>query len=104
MLARYWIPKARLLSVRKGQDRQCYTNALRLAERRPPLRYCEGWAVAAEFPALRIPHAWCVTRAGYVVDPTWATPGLAYFGVCYTTRHARQRIEAGEPWAWMKGR
>ena len=28
-------------------------------------------------------HAWCLDADDRVVDPTWRTPGLAYFGLVF---------------------
>ena len=72
----------------------CFSNALLLMRRDLDLSYCEGYAQYGGVP-LPIHHAWCVTQAGGVVDPTWAD-GDGYFGVWFgreyaTRRHDRMR-------------
>lgn len=55
-------------SIRKGRNGYCFANATRLALSHPKyLVYCEGYA----FGVFPVHHAWCVTRRGTVIDPTW---------------------------------
>lgn len=82
----YWKAKKRPSHVPKMRDRQCWTNALYLVERYPTLRYVVGWAFTQ---GSLIKHAWCVTRAGYVVDPTWKEPGHIYLGKVLDKRTVR---------------
>lgn len=52
--------------------RQCYYNAAKLALAFPEdLKYCEGYASSI----IPTSHAWCTTKKGEVVDPTWRTQG-----------------------------
>jgi hypothetical protein len=61
-------------------NKTCYANAQRLVGEHPrKLIYCEGLAVPARTGS-PVDHAWCVSRQGWVLDPTW-DDGLAYFGV-----------------------
>lgn len=70
----------------KSQDywpKQCFSNAFLLAKRsKGELLYVEGMATGV----IPVHHAWCATKDGKVIDPTWGmfrTIGLgsAYFGV-----------------------
>jgi hypothetical protein len=65
--------------------RACFGNCLHLAMKGTGLRYAEGLAVPADAGAAGFPihHAWCVDEDGRVLDPTWRTPGLVYFGVLF---------------------
>ena len=47
----------------------------------PSLFYAEGYA---QYHGVRLAHVWAVTPEGTVIDPTWETPGDAYFG-CFMT-------------------
>lgn len=53
--------------VRWGTVKECFCNALHLVERHDDLFYCEGIAGRV----LPTWHAWCCTRDGVVIDPTW---------------------------------
>jgi hypothetical protein len=79
------------LKIRRGVKKQCYQNAMKLAQSSPDtLAYCEGYALPKGlFP---VHHAWCVTQEGVVVDPTWDTPGSHYFGIALDTEFC---------WEWM---
>lgn len=70
--------RPRPADVSQGAARDCYRNALLLAQRRDDLVYCEGWAAGM----IPVEHAWCVDGDGAVVDPTWDDDtGHVYFGV-----------------------
>lgn len=78
--AQFWTPAPLPKDVRQGIPKYCFWNALKLAQRRrKSLRYVEGVALHM----IPTHHAWCVTADGQVVDPTWAEPGSAYFGVAF---------------------
>lgn len=56
---------------RLNPRRRCYDNAMTLALDFPELIYCEGYMVfAGPDLALAMPHGFCVTQSGKVVDPT----------------------------------
>ena len=58
----------------------CFGNSFKLADAHPELTYVEGYALheATDFPVL---HAWVADKNGNVIDSTWPTPGIEYFGV-----------------------
>lgn len=67
----------------KGMGRMakklCFSNSFKLAERIGGT-YVEGYATAENIP-LAILHAWVITRDGLLIDPTWTTAGVEYFGI-----------------------
>jgi hypothetical protein len=64
------------------EDGECFENATRLVEADPTLRYVEGVGITTDHLACL--HAWAVTPAGVVIDPTWDVPEQhRYFGVAY---------------------
>lgn len=73
---------------RMGRESRCYDNAAKLAIDYPDqLIYCEGLMLfrlpdGSVFP---LPHGWCCTPSGHVVDPTChahqSDPLVGYFGV-----------------------
>lgn len=79
---REWTPAALPPLYKRGALGDCYLNAARLAMQHRALTYVEGyctWIGPME-------HAWCVTRTGRVVDPTWpASEHRSYFGIPFRT-------------------
>ena len=75
-LGRSFTPAPLPKGVRRGRMKMCYMNAANLVMDNPELVYCEGYAAGI----LPVMHAFCVTRKGAVVDPTWKD-GTEYFGV-----------------------
>jgi len=71
--------------VPKLSDRWCYGNAAATASTYAGagLVYAEGFAAPnAGGQVVPLPHGWCVTAGGLVVDPTWDYyPDTAYFGI-----------------------
>lgn len=57
--------------------KECFRNAT-LLSLRSGIKYAEGYAIRED---LQIPmhHAWCVTPAGQVVDPTWRDPHMCHY-------------------------
>ncbi len=72
-------PKPRHVHV--GNDRMCFVNAFVLAHR-PHLTYCEGFATDRSGTPQH--HAWACDHKGRVIDNTWESPGLEYFGVPFS--------------------
>lgn len=65
---------------------QCYSVSKELALADPSLIYCEGYAFAERMNS-RFPlrHAWLINENGIVIDPTWGTAGVWYYGVSFST-------------------
>jgi len=70
----------------RGEMKQCFANAQRLATIHPELTYVEGYALSI----IPVHHGWCVDPDGAVVDVTWKTRGAEYFGVPIRTRYLRK--------------
>jgi hypothetical protein len=79
---RSWTPAPLPDDIRRGEPKGCYQNAFRLATAHPGrFLYAEGYALEPDY-GIPMPHAWCVTDSGIVLDPTWADAERAgYFGV-----------------------
>jgi hypothetical protein len=80
----HFTPQSLPAGIRQGTPKQCYLNAFELSYVRRDLAYCEGFASSIAVAM----HAWCVDRAGNVVDPTWTgrLAGREYFGIPFRTR------------------
>lgn len=81
-------------NIRPMTPKQCFHNAAELARRRKGLTYVEGVALGI----IPVPHAWCVTEDGVVVDPTWTDDnggvGGAYLGLPFPLPYvARQQTD-----------
>ncbi|GAA0546546.1 hypothetical protein GCM10010172_30280 [Paractinoplanes ferrugineus] len=83
----FFTAAARPIEVLKLPDRLCYGNAASTAATYATdgLMYAEGFAtVTAGAQLLPLPHGWCVTPDGVVVDPTWDLhPDTTYFGITF---------------------
>ena len=80
----HFTPKPLPPDVELGEKKQCFANALWLSYGRRDLIYCEGFASSG----VAVMHAWCVDKAGNVVDPTWSgrVAETEYFGIPFRTR------------------
>lgn len=88
---REFIAAPRPKGIRKRRAGQCFKNAWALADRDRSYIYVEGWATGT------IPqhHAWCVTRDGVAVDPTWnQEQAVEYFGVPFQLIYVAKTILA----------
>jgi len=77
-------PKPLPKNVKQGQPRVCYANCQRLVLKNRSLTYVEGYAMA-QGVSIPLQHAWLVDANGYVIDPTWETPGCCYLGIAFRT-------------------
>lgn len=91
-------PAPRPTEVRKQKAKRSHRNAFFLADGRPDLWYAEGVGLGA---ATWNAHAWTITAAGAVVDPTW-NDGTAYFGIILLLRWvATIMLKSGEYGIWI---
>lgn len=80
---------------KRGRMKECFRNAALLATRSRLLCYAEGIA----FRYIPIHHAWCVDKAGRVIDPTWDNPMQAeYMGVEIPTAMLNAEIRLNGYW------
>ena len=76
--------------VERGTIKECFCNALLLVlDSDDDLIYCEGYADGSVIP---VHHAWCVTRDGVVIDPTWRNLGAEYVGVPFKVEWVREAV------------
>jgi hypothetical protein len=89
---------------KRGQMRECYTNATKMVFADSDLRYCEGIAYAGTIPVL---HAWVLQPDGKILDPTWPD-GEEYLGCVFRTKYLAKCIARRGFWgslldAWEEG-
>ncbi len=88
---RDFIPAPKPKNIRWGNPKACFDNAFELMN--DDLIYCEGYAIPNIGNVVHeMDHAWCVDAEGNVIDNTWRTPGLAYFGIPFTPRFVHKQI------------
>ena len=71
--------QARPKGIRKGEDRMCFMNSYHLAMQ-TGWTYVEGFAISDVVP-IPLHHAWVIDRAGMVIETTWETAGVEYYGI-----------------------
>lgn len=70
--------------IRQRKKKQCFMNALLLAEERG-WTYCEGFGHAI----IPTHHAWVIDDKGNIVDPTWDEPEKCFYaGIQFDTDKA----------------
>ena len=77
-------PKPLPKNIKQCQPSFCYANCQRLVLKNRSLTYVEGYAMA-EGVSIPLHHAWLLDANGYVIDPTWETPGCCYLGIPLAT-------------------
>ena len=83
-----WISEYKL-----GRQLHCFGNALCMAGMFG-LRYIEGFTLAPT--GMLLHHGWNATRAGELIDVTWANTGLVYVGVEFSVERADDAMWNGE--------
>ena len=83
-------------TVRRGTSGQCFQNAAELVMKEPEkYAYVEGYAMGI----MPVHHAWCVTRDGSVIDPTWTdSKESAYFGIPMNMRFVAETVLNNGVW------
>lgn len=78
-------PAALPAEVEMGLPRQCFENALVLAQR-DEFTYVEGYALRPPIPLL-IHHGWVTDGEGHAIDPTWDdNDDCLYWGIEFDWR------------------
>ena len=87
---------ARPSGIRRGPVGRCFENSARLAQNRPDLTYCEGYAASSRI-GIPIHHAWVIDSAGTVIDITWADPeSCSYLGIPFAAADlSRHMLKTG---------
>lgn len=75
-----------------GEPRNCFGNSANLAMMDPRLTYCEGYAIGV----LPVHHAWVVNRKREVIDVTWRSGGVEYYGIPIRTAYLVRRLRLQE--------
>lgn len=84
----------------QGEPKMCFMNAGMLALNDSDLTYCEGY-----FDTFGVisPHAWCIDRHGFVIDPTlrWHENIGGFFGIPFRTSYLRRTIQRTHYWGLL---
>lgn len=79
-----------------GGSGACYDAAAQIANAFPDTIYCEGIILAYK-DEIPMPHAWCVTKDGKLIDPaghrSQNSPMIGYFGIKFKTEYVNQWYE-----------
>jgi hypothetical protein len=86
---RYWTPRKKPKEFQWRELKNCYGNSTLLAMQNDDLAYCEGYALGQFFPMM---HAWCVTPDGEVIDTTWRSLGVEYYGIAIRPDYLAYRM------------
>jgi hypothetical protein len=85
----------------RGEFKECFSNAGRLALSHSNLTYCEGYA-CRDGLLIPIHHAWCLDDKDRVVDITWLDPeSCSYIGVLFSHQELRLEILKNEFWGLL---
>lgn len=68
---------ARPKGIKKGKDRQCFTNAYHICIENKGFKYIEGFALSI----IPVHHAWVLDEDGNVIETTWKEAGEEYYGI-----------------------
>jgi hypothetical protein len=78
---RAWQPVGRSDQVEHGDLGHCFPNAYEyVIDHQKDVSYVEGFGLGPTDGKAE-PHAWAGTNDGEILDPTWQSEGLAYFGI-----------------------
>ena len=89
------------VSMERGVQQECFSNAGNLALMDDRLTYCEGFAMRDDlmFP---IHHAWATYATGEVVDVTWNDPqNCTYLGIEFPTKFLRKWTFKNKYWGLL---
>lgn len=92
-----WKSKALPKGIQVGTPKECFRNASMLMMYNKEYDYAEGIAypsgLSGDMAGIGFLHAWCVDKAGNVIDNTWENPaGSKYFGVRYSRKDYMKHI------------
>jgi hypothetical protein len=87
--------------VRRGEMKQCFENAFKVAAAQWTKRwkYAEGFAIGAS--GIIIHHAWALDEQERAVEVTWKQPGSSYFGIPIEVPTARSIIMKYGVWGLL---
>jgi len=84
--------------------KECYKNVTEIVIDNENLTYVEGFAQSKGL--ITTNHAWCCTKEGKVIDPTWKD-GEFYYGVPFATKYLIETLLEREKYGilddWERG-